>query len=357
MARYPSASWHPSPNHGGAMRSHRFALIHGTYGSWPGCTSWLSNPKAGASAHFVVAKSGHVDQLVDTDTQAWHAIAANPVAVGIEFETVHGEALTDAQVSAGAALLAWLHRVHGIPLVVCDDPVAGSGVAYHGLGAAHGLHWGHPACPGAAILAQRPAMVAAAVKAAGSPDATTVSASRGWDGVSFPGPAAFGPGKSGPWVTLLGRRLVAHGFGRFYKAGPGPVWTAGADGAATAAFQRAQGWSGPAADGVPGAVTWARLMAAPRRPVSKPKAAAAAVAVAVTAGAGAAATHAPSAAPVAPSRVPAGTQQAPTTTPTAAPSRVPAATPTGTRHVTPTAAQTVTVTARPGQVVVVTVAP
>lgn len=77
--------------------------------------------------------------------------------------------------------------------------------------------------------------------------------------VPFPGTQYFGPGKSNAYITQLGEALVAKGYGSYYKQGPGPTWSA-ADQQATAAFQRAQGWSGANADGIPGPETWARLM-------------------------------------------------------------------------------------------------
>ena len=93
-----------------------------------------------------------------------------------------------------------------------------------------------------------------------------------WDGKSFPGRDAFKIGKSHPAVTVLGQRLVAHGFGGHYKVGPGPTFTA-VDKKACAAFQRAQGWTGSDADGFPGPVTWERLMKqakGEKKPAPKP---------------------------------------------------------------------------------------
>lgn len=49
------------------------------------------------------------------------------------------------------------------------------------------------------------------------------------------------------------------GRGRFYTTGPGPRWGE-ADRLATQAFQRAQGWTGANADGLPGSTTWAYLV-------------------------------------------------------------------------------------------------
>ncbi|MFP3992186.1 peptidoglycan-binding protein [Streptomyces sp. E11-3] len=81
----------------------------------------------------------------------------------------------------------------------------------------------------------------------------------GPQGDRFPGAAAFGPGARGAAVTRLGQLLVARGGGRFYRSGPGPVWTE-VDRAATRAFQRAQGWTGRDADGLPGPTTWSLLV-------------------------------------------------------------------------------------------------
>ncbi|MCG7529570.1 peptidoglycan-binding protein, partial [Streptomyces sp. OfavH-34-F] len=77
---------------------------------------------------------------------------------------------------------------------------------------------------------------------------------------AFPGRAQFGPGKHGSHVTRLGEALVAKGYGRYYKVGPGPSWS-NADRTAVRAFQRAQGWAGADADGYPGPETWRRLFA------------------------------------------------------------------------------------------------
>ncbi|MEW2402304.1 peptidoglycan-binding protein [Streptomyces sp. NPDC046862] len=75
----------------------------------------------------------------------------------------------------------------------------------------------------------------------------------------FPGTVYFGPGANNAYVTRLGRMLVQRGASSFYTTGPGPVWTE-ADRRATKAFQEAQGWTGAAADGLPGPTTWEYLV-------------------------------------------------------------------------------------------------
>ncbi|MEV1020764.1 peptidoglycan-binding protein [Streptomyces sp. NPDC050264] len=75
----------------------------------------------------------------------------------------------------------------------------------------------------------------------------------------YPGAASFGPGANNAYVTQLGRLLVERGGKRFYRQGPGPRW-GDADRKATQAFQKAQGWTGKDADGIPGPTTWSYLV-------------------------------------------------------------------------------------------------
>jgi peptidoglycan hydrolase-like protein with peptidoglycan-binding domain len=98
------------------------------------------------------------------------------------------------------------------------------------------------------------------------------SAPAKWDGKSFPGRDAFQVGKSHPAVTVLGQRLVAHGYSKHYKVGPGPTFSE-ADKKNVQDFQKAQGWTGSDADGFPGPETWKRLMATAKgekKPSPKP---------------------------------------------------------------------------------------
>lgn len=69
-------------------------LLHYTAGmTTEGAVSWLMNPDAGASAHFVVGIDGEIVQLAKPDQRAWHAGRSewgersdlNSWSVGIEF--------------------------------------------------------------------------------------------------------------------------------------------------------------------------------------------------------------------------------------------------------------------------------
>jgi N-acetyl-anhydromuramyl-L-alanine amidase AmpD len=110
-----------SPNfHIGRNGKKIIAIVdHITAGAFPGCLSWLCNPKAQASSHYLVTKKGVIYQLVLDENTAWHAgvvhdckwllyDGSNPnyCTIGIEHEALAGEALTEAQYQA----TLWLHR-------------------------------------------------------------------------------------------------------------------------------------------------------------------------------------------------------------------------------------------------------
>jgi hypothetical protein len=87
----------------------------------------------------------------------------------------------------------------------------------------------------------------------------------------FPGAQWFGPGANNPYVTRLGAMLSGRGGKRYYRTGPGPVWSE-ADRRATRAFQRAQGWRGKEADGLPGPDTWHHLVTHHGKDIPRPPA-------------------------------------------------------------------------------------
>lgn len=111
----------PSPNFTAGRKSRKILAIvnHITAGLMPGTLSWLRNPAAKASAHYLVSKNGEVFQLVKDEDTAWHAgivkqpdwplyDGSNPnfYTLGIEHEALAGEGLTEKQYQASL----WLHR-------------------------------------------------------------------------------------------------------------------------------------------------------------------------------------------------------------------------------------------------------
>jgi hypothetical protein len=69
----------------------------------------------------------------------------------------------------------------------------------------------------------------------------------------------YGYGAHGDQVTLVGRALVAAGFGSHYASGPGPDWS-DSDTLNYADYQRSLGYTGADADGVPGETSLRRLL-------------------------------------------------------------------------------------------------
>lgn len=104
-------------------------ISHITAGLMPGTLSWLQNPVAQASAHYLVTKDGKIFQLVNNEDTAWHVGIVNQpnwilydgtnpnrYTIGIEHECESGGELTEIQYQA----TFWLHRQliteFGIPI-------------------------------------------------------------------------------------------------------------------------------------------------------------------------------------------------------------------------------------------------
>lgn len=164
MARCPFAQWQGSPNDypGGMDAEPMGVVLHIEQGHEAGTISVFHNPADQASAHFGIAKTGHIDQFVDTHDAAWAEVAGNPHWISIEHEGFSGESLTSEQIASDARLIAWLKGREGgpgynFPLVITDD-VNRPGLGWHGMG---GNAWGgHFDCPGDPIKAQRTEILA-----------------------------------------------------------------------------------------------------------------------------------------------------------------------------------------------------
>lgn len=89
--------------------------------------------------------------------------------------------------------------------------------------------------------------------------ASGVSKPSAWDGKTFPGAQVFRKGEKHPATKVVQERLVKHGF----NPGAQDSYFGDKTASAVSAFQKAQGWSGADADGVPGPETWKRLLAEP----------------------------------------------------------------------------------------------
>jgi len=123
--------WASSPNYRRGRQGRDIIAIvnHITAGLMPGTLSWLRNPAARASAHYLVTKSGVVYQLVKDEDTAWHAgivnrpdwvlyDGSNPncYTLGIEHEALAGEVLSEAQYKASLELHRQLVQKYNIPV-------------------------------------------------------------------------------------------------------------------------------------------------------------------------------------------------------------------------------------------------
>lgn len=116
---YAGATWNPSPNFDPAGNSQQYIVIHVTDGSFAGALSWLKNPAAKVSAHYLVRSSdGKIVQLVSEVNTAWHVRCWNPYTIGIEHEgfTSTGEDLTEELYAASAKLVADIASRRNIPI-------------------------------------------------------------------------------------------------------------------------------------------------------------------------------------------------------------------------------------------------
>lgn len=85
---YPPAVWDPSPNfYSNPPFYQKFSVVHTTQGSFAASVSWLKNPAASASCHYILRSSdGYIVQLVREANAAWHAVCWNRWMFGTEHE-------------------------------------------------------------------------------------------------------------------------------------------------------------------------------------------------------------------------------------------------------------------------------
>jgi N-acetyl-anhydromuramyl-L-alanine amidase AmpD len=132
---YGAGVWRPSPNFN-SRGGHKpqLVIIHTCEGAYSGCWGWLSNTRAGASAHYVVNTTGsEISQLVRESDRAWHiaadyqcsrnggqkcglnGIGTNSISIGIEHAGYASQSSWPAgQIDASARLVCNMTRRWGI---------------------------------------------------------------------------------------------------------------------------------------------------------------------------------------------------------------------------------------------------
>lgn len=147
----PFAARFPVRNHSGAMAAQLGLVLHVQQGDGS-LRLFFDEPANKASAHWWVARSGALEQYIDSGLRSWAQVAGNSTYCSVETEGWGRVALTDAQVNTLAKLYRWGHDTHGWPLAVADTPgERGFGAHYMG-----GAAWGGHPCPLPTRAAQRP---------------------------------------------------------------------------------------------------------------------------------------------------------------------------------------------------------
>ena len=123
--------WAASPNFSKGRNGKKIIAIvnHITAGAFPGCLSWMRNPQAKASAHYLITRQGKIYQMVRDEDTSWHAGAVNKPSwplydssnpnrytIGIEHECLSGGLLTEAQYKATVELHMMLIAKYNIPI-------------------------------------------------------------------------------------------------------------------------------------------------------------------------------------------------------------------------------------------------
>lgn len=222
--------------------------VRRTYEFWRDSTSLES--------HFGIDYTGAVAQYIDTGVRADANASANGRAISVETASQVGskDSWNDRQLDALAKLMAWAHKTHGIPLRKCPS-ASGSGFGVHSMF----REWsgGGTYCPGDRRRAQFPALLVRAARYAnGGTSSTkepTVESTRNDGRVEL---NHLKYGKKDWCVEELQRALIKRG----YSIPAGATHYYGDQTkAAVAKFQRAQGWTGEDADGIPGLATITKL--------------------------------------------------------------------------------------------------
>jgi len=163
MPRFPGAVWRdvgaPNRYSNGLMHAQLGVVLHVNDAQSDDLFGWITGDHD-MSCHFQVNKAGKVYQYIDTNFSSWCQKDGNNTYLSIESQGLAGESATKAQIDAIGKILAWVHKIHGMPLQLAEAP-GQRGFGWHGMGAAHGADWGHPDCPGVRRN-QRTAMLAVA---------------------------------------------------------------------------------------------------------------------------------------------------------------------------------------------------
>lgn len=267
----PGASKHSVGNTGAMSGGPARAVWHTTSNehdwTFKNELGWFTGGGAGVAPHLLWDPlTGEIAQFFPADSRALALQNAGDVRTNrtgkycIQIETVftQGEIVNGKKYNSVAEtpcknldkIMAWLRSLGikdvwpgGAPMRFARDTVPLN------VWVDDGGHYGHHQIPGNSHVDPGP-MPDLFKTPKPAPKPTPIYA-------PFPGAGYFRIGRTSKLITAMGKRLVAEGY-KGYKMGPGPTFTA-ADKKAYAWWQRKLGYTGSAADGVPGPASWKKL--------------------------------------------------------------------------------------------------
>ena len=156
MARFDCARWVPiTGNTGGTIAPNLGLILHHAVANG---SLYGTFENGDVSAHFWVSQAGEIEQYVDSDVVAWHAMELNGRYCGVETEGCssppHADPMSGAMVEALGTLYAEGMRRHGWPAVLSNAD-GQPGFGYHRMAVA-------TACPCDVRLNRRPEILAIA---------------------------------------------------------------------------------------------------------------------------------------------------------------------------------------------------
>lgn len=137
----PKLLQHPSPNYSTRTVKISLVVLHDTEGPYASAVTWLSNPKAQASAHVVLREDGkEATQLVRWSKKAWACVAFNGQSLNLEMAGKASVGYSAAEIDAAARIVAYWCHLYSIPAQRAIGG-RGSGITFHQeLGVAGGGH-------------------------------------------------------------------------------------------------------------------------------------------------------------------------------------------------------------------------
>ncbi|MFE6639496.1 peptidoglycan-binding protein [Streptomyces tendae] len=216
----------------------------------------LGNGWAGVGYNFVVDQAGNVYEGRGWNRQGAHCPGHNISGFGVQI-AIGGDQEPSAKALAAARALY-------------EEACRKTGRTLAKKGHRDGIA---TACPGTKLYAWVQAgMPAGDYKPAPNPGGSLPSG--GADVARYKvtiNGLEYGYGAYGDQVTRVGQALVKRGFGKHYTSGPGPRWT-DADTLNYQEYQRSLGYTGKAADGIPGEASLKELLGSlPGKVTAKPK--------------------------------------------------------------------------------------